>query len=258
MTQPNFMWYELMTTDPAAAKDFYGAVVGWDVTDFPGMDYQLLGAGDGEVGGIMALPADACAAGMGSCWMGYISVDDVDATAQRVADAGGVIHKAPQDIPGVGRFAVVADPQGVGFMLFKPMPAEPKEPPPPAFKACAPRHIGWNELHTTDWEAAFAFYSKLFGWAKDQAMEMGAMGTYQLFKVNGGDPVGAMFNSPNFPRPAWLFYFNVEDIDAAKDRVTAEGGKVLLEPIEVPGGQWIIQAQDPQGAMFALVGPRKQ
>jgi hypothetical protein len=200
----------------------------------------------------MALPTQARETGLKPCWLGYIGVDDVDAVADRIAKAGGAIHRAPEDIPGVGRFAVVADPQGAAFMLLKGATAGP---PPQAFKASTPRHVGWNELHTTDWKAGLAFYSKLFGWAKSDTFDMGAMGTYLVFNA-GGDAIGGMMTSPNFPRPVWLFYFNVDGIDAAHRRLTGAGGQVLFGPSEVPGGGWIIQATDPQGAMFALVGPR--
>ena len=249
----SFVWYELMTTDPAGAKAFYRKVVGWEMQQFGGgHDYTVLDAGDGQVGGIMALPAEARETGLKPCWMGYIGVDDVDAVADRIKKAGGAIHRAPEDIPGVGRFAVVADPQGAAFMLLKGATAGP---PPEAFKASTPRHVGWNELHTTDWKAGLGFYSKLFGWAQSDAFDMGAMGTYALFNA-GGDAIGGMMNNPEFPRPAWLFYFNVDDIDAAHRRLTDAGGKVLLPPTQVPGGGWIIQATDPQGALFAIVGPR--
>lgn len=169
----SFIWYELMTTDTAAAKAFYRTVVGWKMQAFGGgTDYTVLDAGDGQVGGIMALPAQAGETGLKPCWLGYIGVDDVDAAADRIAKAGGAIHRAPEDIPGAGRFAVVADPQGAAFMLLK---GTTDRPPPKAFKATTPRHVGWNELHTTDWKAGLAFYSKLFGWAKSDAFDMGAM-----------------------------------------------------------------------------------
>lgn len=190
---------------------------------------------------------------MSPAWMGYIGVDDVDAAAAGVAEAGGAIHRPPEDIPDVGRFAVVADPQGAVFMLLH---GATEGPPPQAFKADVPGHIGWNELHTTDWESGLAFYSKLYGWRKADTMDMGPMGKYALF-ADAGEAIGGMMNNPEVPRPAWLFYFNVDDIDAAEGRVRAHGGKVLHGPAEVPGGAWIVQAQDPQGAMFALVGPRK-
>jgi predicted enzyme related to lactoylglutathione lyase len=127
--------------------------------------------------------------------------------------------------------------------------------PRPSRRTRRATSAGTNELHTTDWKAGLDFYAKLFGWAKSDALDMGAMGTYLVFNA-GGDPIGGMMTSPN-PRPAWLFYFNVDDIDAAHRRVTDASGRVLLPPTQVPGGDWIVQATDPQGAMFAIVGPRK-
>ena len=248
----NFIWYELATTDKPAAEAFYGAVVGWKLQRFEGgPDYTVLGAPDGNVGGIGHVPPEP---GATPGWSGYIGVDDVDAVAARIKKAGGSIVRPPDDIPGVGRFAVVADPQGVVFKLLKG--SVPAAPPPEAFKAEAPGHIGWNELHSTDWERGYAFYAALFGWSKIQAMDMGEMGTYQLFGI-GSEPLGGMFNSPNAPRPSWLFYFNVDDIDAALKRIGANGGTATMGPAEVPGGAWIVQANDPQGLPFAIVGPRK-
>lgn len=253
MSQGRFVWYELMTTDTAAAKDFYGKVVGWGTQDagVPGMEYTLLTAANAPVAGLMPLPDEAKSMGAPPTWIGYIAVDDVDAMSARIRDLAGKIHMPPRDIPGVGRFSVVADPQAAAFILFKPsMPDQaPAEP-------MTPGHIGWHELYASDWEKAFAFYSELFGWQKDQAMDMGEMGTYQLF-AHEGRQVGGMFNKPaDVPANFWLYYFNVADIDAACAKVAENGGTVLLEPMEVPGGGFIIQCQDPQGAMFALAGRR--
>jgi hypothetical protein len=155
------------------------------------------------------------------------------------------------DIPNVGRFAMVTDPQGAAFNVFKPLqggqPAASREP----------GRIGWHELHTTDWPKAFEFYSELFGWRKADAMDMGTMGIYQLFSIKDV-PAGAMFNSPAAQAARyWLYYFIVGDIDAAGKRLTDGGGKIMQGPMQVPGGDWIIQAADPQGAAFALVGQRK-
>jgi hypothetical protein len=189
-------------------------------------------------------------------WSGYIDVDDVDAAAEKVKRLGGTIHMPPTDIQTVGRFAVAADPQGAAFLLFKPLPPTT----PPVIPAPGtPGTIGWNELYASDWDKAFAFYSDMFGWKKDQAMDMGPMGTYQLFTAaTGGAPIGGMFNKPpEVPVNFWLYYFNVDSIDPAIERVTSAGGKVLMGPMEVPGGAFIVQCQDPQGAMFALTGPRK-
>ena len=185
-------------------------------------------------------------------WMGYIGVDDVDAFAQRVTAAGGAVRRPPEDIPGVGRFAVVADPDGAGFMLFRGV----GEMPAPAAGGTA-GHIGWHELHAGNGERAFAFYSGLFGWTKAEAMDMGPMGVYQLF-ATGGAPVGGMMTkTADMPMPAWLYYFNVDAVDAAMARVKDAGGQVVNGPMEVPGGSWIAQCTDPQGAMFAMVGAKR-
>lgn len=255
MSHGTFVWYELATTDAEAAVDFYRKVVGWNAQDsgMPGVRYTLVSAGEARVGGIMAMPAEACAAGAKPGWVGYIAVDDVDASAERVTAAGGAIRRAPDEIPGIGRFAVAADPHGVPFMLFKPTAGD--APPRPAVGT--PGTVGWHELHAGDGPAAFAFYAGLFGWQKDQAMDMGPMGTYQLFKADA-DPIGGiMTKPPHIPAPFWLYYFVVDALDAAQARVTGNGGQVLHGPMEVPGGSWIIQCQDPQGVMFALVAPRR-
>jgi uncharacterized protein len=250
-----FVWYELMTSDSAAAQSFYAGVLGWQMRDagMPGMSYTLFSVGEQSVGGIMDLPPEACAAGAPPCWTGYVGVDDVDAYAQRVSQAGGALHREPQDIPGVGRFAVVADPQGGVIVLFKDNQSEA----PPAAPAGTPGHVGWHELYANDWPAALAFYGDLFGWTPGMAVDMGPMGTYQLFATTpGGDAVGGMMNRPaEVPVPCWLYYFNVEAVDAAVLRVTTNGGQVVNGPHQVPGGSWIVQCLDPQGAMFALVAP---
>jgi predicted enzyme related to lactoylglutathione lyase len=249
-----FVWYELMTTDAAAAERFYGAVVGWNTRDagMPGMRYTIVSAGEAGVGGIMNFPPEGCPPGAGPGWVGYIAVDDVDSYADRVKAAGGAIHRAPDDIPGVGR-CVAADPHGAAFVLFRPASTEALPRPGPG----SPGTVGWHELSAGDGPSAFGFYSGLFGWRKDQAMDMGPMGTYQLFKADA-EAIGAiMTKPPNVPAPFWLFYFAVDAIDAAHARVTAGGGQVLHGPMEVPGGMWIVQCQDPQGAMFALVAARR-
>lgn len=252
-TQNPFVWYELLSGDVAAAKSFYANVVGWSFQDMPmpGMTYTLLQMGGTPVAGLMPLPTEACAAGMRPCWVGYVRVDDVDSAAATVKRLGGRVMGEPRDIPGVGRFAIVTDPQGAAFNLFKPN--QPGE-------GAAPNElgrVGWHELHTSDWPKAYEFYDALLGWSKGDSMDMGPMGTYQLFKI-GDLPSGGMFNDPEAkPAPFWLYYFNVGDIDAAAKRVGDSGGKVLRGPNEVPGGNWVVHAADPQGAVFALHGPKK-
>jgi predicted enzyme related to lactoylglutathione lyase len=256
--QGKFVWCEWMGDNVKAAADFYAHVVGWKakVSDMPGgRPYTILSAGGAGVAGAMAIPAEAKAMGARPCWSGYVWVEDVDKAAAKLTAAGGSVKRAPSDIPGVGRFAVVADPHGAFFMLFRDAGGAP--PPPPA--PDTPGLVGWRELHAGDGPAAFAFYSGLFGWTKRNAMDMGAMGAYQLFGCAGGDSDygGIMTRTPQTPGPFWLYYFNVPAIDAAAERVKANGGKIVNGPMEVPGGQWIVHGLDLEGAMFALVAPKR-
>jgi predicted enzyme related to lactoylglutathione lyase len=246
-----FVWYELMADDTKLAEDFYRHVVGWHSKDagMAGMSYTLFMTGDAMVGGLMQLPKSARDAGGKPGWIGYVAVDDVDAYAAKVTKAGGSVHRQPDDIPGVGRFAIVADPQGATFALF----SGSGEGQRPALRA--PGNVGWHELAAADWRTDFDFYSSLFGWSKGDAIDMGPNGTYQTFAA-GGEMIGGMRNSQG-AAPHWLFYFNVDAIDAAKSRVEKGHGRVLTEPMQVPGGDWIMHCHDPQGAMFALVASRR-
>lgn len=248
-----FLWYEIMTTDVAAAKSFYSAVVGWTTTDMsmPGMTYTIFQVGESGVAGLMTLPPGAGAA---PAWIGYIGVNDVDEYAEKVAAAGGTVHKAPADIPTVGRFSVVLDPHGAFFILFKPSMAAPSVPPP---APGTPGTAGWHELMAGDGAAAFDFYSGLFGWSKGPGHDMGPMGLYQIFEIDGKQAGGMMTKPPQMPAPFWGYYFTVDGIDAATERIKSAGGQVANGPMEVPGGQWIVQGIDPQGAYFNLVSNTK-
>ena len=253
---PNqFVWYELLTHDPQAATTFYGQVFGWSAKPHPGSPpehpYLILSVGDRGVGGVMDIAASDCGEDQKPHWLGYIAVDDVDATVARITEAGGAVHKPPADIPGVGRFAGVADPSGAAFMLITPM----GEGQPPA-DPYAPGLPGWRELYADDGKAALAFYGALFGWTEDRAMDMGPMGVYHIFAAGGPAIGGMMSKPPNHPVAHWSYYFNVESVDAGIERVNAGGGKVVNGPQEVPGPMWIAQCQDPQGGMFAMVGAK--
>ena len=128
---------------------------------------------------------------------------------------------------------------------------------PPELPAGTPGTVGWHELYATEWKAAFAFYEKMFGWTKAEAIDMGPMGTYRLF-ATGDVPVGGMMTKPEtIPMPYWGYYFNVAGLDAAAARVTAGGGKIMNGPMEVPGGQWIVNCMDPQNATFSLVAMKR-
>ena len=254
--QGTFIWYDVMTTDTKAAAKFYGDVIGWGTQEHPMQDggtYTILSKGPTMVAGLMAIPEPMRAQGVPPCWSGYVWVDDVDAEAQRVKAAGGAIRREPADIPGVGRFAVVSDPGGAVFLLFKPNTNEEQKPVAPM----TPGHIGWHELMAGDLDREFAFYSKLFGWTKDRAHDMGPMGPYQIVAI-GGTPCGGMMKAgAQVPHPAWNYYIAVDSVAAAADRAFTRGGKILNGPMEVPGGAWIVQARDPQGAAFAMVSAGK-
>ena len=251
--QGKFAWYELMTSDTEAAGKFYSNVVGWttkDVSSPDGQPYITFNLGDVGMAGMLHLPAH-------TGWIGYIAVADVDAHIEKIVEAGGKLWKPATDVPGMLRFAVLSDPQGAAIVVFTPNPAmpSPQRPAPPA-----PGTIGWHELYTTDLESGFAFYNKLFGWTKVSDMDMGKMGTYRIFDEGDHKQMGdggMMTKSPDMPVAAWNFYFNVDSIDAAVDRVKSGGGKVIHGPMQVPGGGWIINGQDPQGAMFSLVSSQK-
>jgi uncharacterized protein len=255
-----FVWYELMTTDTAGAESFYRDVIGWGAQDAgtPGMSYTLFKAGETSVGGMMAIPEEGCAKGAQPGWVGYVAVDDVDASAAQAAREGGKIHRPPGDIPGVGRFAIIADPQGATLALFKPS-ARSAEADCQSAAPGTPGHGGWHELAAADREAAFAFYAKLFGWKKGEAMDMGPMGIYQIFSTGHEPMSGGMMTKPDAAAaPSWLYYFNVDGIDGAAVRVRSGGGEITNGPHQVPGGAWIVHCRDPQGGIFALVGPRSQ
>jgi len=249
-----FAWYELITTDVAAAKAFYGKVVGWQARDAstPDLAYALFAAGSAAVSGVMELPPDARKMGATPRWMGYVGVDDVDAAVDRIKRLGGAVYVPPTN-SNIGRIAVVADPQTAILAVVEGLAPGPQQPA--ALEGAG--HVGWHELLAADWEKAFAFYSQLFGWQKADA-ELGPTQTYQLFAA-GGQTIGGIFTKrPVEPVPYWLFYFNVDDIDAAAARVSEAGGEVFEGPFEVPEGSWIARCIDPQGAIFALQGKRSR
>jgi predicted enzyme related to lactoylglutathione lyase len=250
-----FCWYELVTTNPRAATAFYESVIGWTAKEAgqAGMDYTLLSAKEHMIAGLMAIDKEMEQRNVPPCWTGYVAVPDTDAYVKKVVAARGKLQRPAADIPGVGRFALVTDPYGAAFFLFTPMGENPQPPPAQG----TPGHVGWHELYAEDLEPAFKFYSTLFGWTKSTAVDMGPMGTYQLFAINGEDKGGMMKKPPHVPVATWGYYFNVSALGAALARVTKGKGNVLNGPMQVPGGSWIAQCVDPQGAHFSLVAPKR-
>jgi predicted enzyme related to lactoylglutathione lyase len=237
-----FVWHELLTTDTAAAAAFYPKVVPWRTQPSSMPGYTIFMAGGFQVAGLMALPADT---GGAAHWLMYVGTPNVDATVAQAQGLGAKVWKAASDIPNVGRYAVLADPQGATFAVFTPGGPQPAGAPPQG-------GFSWHELATTDVAGALGFYGQLFGWGKGMAHDMGAMGVYQLFE-QGGIVVGGMCNTqgPSTP-PSWLSYVHVADSNRAVAAAKAAGGRLLHGPMEVPGGSWIALFLDPQGGAFAV------
>jgi hypothetical protein len=252
------IWFELTTPDQDAAQDFYEAVAGWRIAPSPMPEhggYRIAGAGDGEaVGGIMAPPPGT--AGMPG-WTLYFAANDVDAVAARVTRLGGTLFMAPMDIPHVGRFAVVGDPQGVAFSIMQGASPEGST----AFRTIGSDaslgHGVWIELATPDPDGALAFYAALFGWSKQGAMPMGAMGDYVFLGTRDGVRPGAMMSSTTTGAPArWNWYVQVPDIDAAIAAAQEKGGTLIQGPDQIPGGDYSANLDDEQGFRIGIVGPR--
>lgn len=249
-----FAWHELITPDIEAAKAFYGQVAGWgahDIAPMRDMPYAIFTVGEVSAAGLLPLPQPAIDAGVPAQWIGYVAVDSVDAATEAMRAAGGMVLAEPVSLPAIGRIATFADPQKAIISFIEPERAAAEAPP-----SSGRGHFGWHELAAEDWAGEFDLYSGLTGWSKAEAHDMGPMGTYQLFSA-GGETIGGMFNKrPETPLSRWLYYINVGDIDAAAERVATGGGAVLNGPIQVPTGGWVLQATDPQGAAFALLGTR--
>jgi len=247
-----FVWYDLMTSDPDAAQSFYTKLIGWGTEAWEGpMPYTMWTSQGSSLGGVMTLSQDAKKAGAPPNWLGYVHTPHLDETVSTAQENGGNVMVPATEIPKVGRFSVLADPQGAIFAAFTP------EAQPPAGHDGPPRvgDFSWHELNTTDHDNAWGFYESLFGWDKADAMDMGEMGTYQMYKQKGADlPLGGMFNKPaEMPGPPfWLYYIRVDDVRASVEDVKKLGGQVLNGPMEVPGGDHVAQCMDPQGAAFAL------
>jgi predicted enzyme related to lactoylglutathione lyase len=243
------LWYELMTTDLKAAEAFYKNVVGWTSTPFPASSHPYVmfnRHGEVPIGGVMTKPEEVTAPPF---WAMYVGVPHLEAAAADIKRRGGSECTAVIEVPTVGRVQMMKDPQGAAFYIYEPTRAErPPEGPAEVGEA------SWHELMTTDAPAAMKFYSEIFGWKPSEALDMGPMGKYQMFNRPHG-MIGGMMNKPpemaHVP-PNWQIYFRVPDITAAIERIKANGGQILNGPMEVPGGDWVVNAMDPQGAAFSL------
>jgi uncharacterized protein len=248
----SFVWYELLTTDVAAARAFYSEVVGWGALDAStaAFSYSVFTSDAVEVGGLMELPPEGRSMGAAPRWIGYVAVDDVDATAERLKQLGGRIYVPPTD-SNIGRVSIVADPQTATLGMVGGL-----RHGGPADRLDEPGHIGWHELLAADAAKAFVFYRALFDW-QAAAAEKDTLDFYQPFAVDGRTIGGVFTKLPRAPVPFWLYYFNVSDMDAALSAVKAGGGRIVQGPFELTPSHWITRCIDPQGAMFALQGKRR-
>lgn len=246
--QGSFVWQELMTGDTAAAGSFYPKVLGWRSQSSPHSSaYTMFAAASGPIAGMMRLTDELRQKGVPPHWLPYIGADDVDATVASAEHLGAKVQHAPSDIENnVGRFAVLTDLQGAPFGIYRP--GQASSGPPRGTPA--PGHYSWHELATSDAEAAFDFYSKLFGWQAMQRMDMGAAGTYLIFGRDGAQR-GGIYKLSRAGSPHWLSYIEVASVDAAAAAAREAGAKVINGPMDVPGGR-IVQLSDPAGAMFAV------
>ncbi len=242
-----FVWFELVSADAKKAQEFYGEIFGWKVQGFPmgGQTYEMILAGDEMLGGYAKPKSDR----QPPHWISYVSVDDVDAAAKAAAANGGKVVEAPSDIPGVGRTARIADPQGAEICPFKNSDGDP-----PDAMASHGRFF-WNELHTADPEKALAFYAKVVGFSH-RSMDMGPGGTYHIVAKGGVDRGGMTSHLPPGAAPHWLPYVFVDDPDATVERAKKLGAVIQVSPADIPGvGRFAVLA-DPTGAVLAVMKPK--
>jgi predicted enzyme related to lactoylglutathione lyase len=249
------VWDELMTTDTAAAETFYKKVVGWmsapfDASPTPYTTFKR--SGDVQVAGLMKTPEGM---NMPPFWAMYVAVPKLEEAVAHIKRLKGSELSPVIEVPTVGRLQMMKDPQGAAFYIIEPTSREERPETAPEVGEAS-----WHELMTTDATAAMKFYNEVFGWQPSEALDMGSMGKYQMFNRPHG-MIGGMMNKPpemaQVP-PHWVIYFRVPDINAAAERIKANGGKILNGPMEVPGGDWVLNAMDPQGAAFGLHARKAQ
>ena len=249
------LWYELMTTDMKAAETFYTKVVGWTSAPFEGTPepYSIFGrSAEAPVAGVLKTPEGVNAPPF---WAMYVGVPKLDEARDRITRLGGGEGSPVIEVPKVGRMQLMKDPQGAVFYIFEP--ASTEQPPEAAAEV---GEGSWHELMTTDAPAAMKFYCEIFGWQPSETLDMGPMGKYHMFNRPHG-MIGGMMNKPpemaNVP-PNWQIYFRVPDINTAVERIKQNGGQILNGPMEVPGGDMVLNAMDPQGGAFSLHARKAQ
>ena len=242
-----FVWHELNTTDIESAERFYSKLIGWKTRAWdPNPAYKIWTMGREGRGGLYSIHEERNVVLPPPHWLSYIGTADVDATVRQAVELGGKVATPAYDVAGVGRMAVLHDPQGAMFAISAQVERSRYQDPQLG-------DFSWHELLTSNWQTAFDFYSKLFGWEKMQAMDMGPQGTYLIYGT-GGHQLGGMFTPGGLPPsgPLWLPYILVRDARRTAEAVKELGAPVIHGPMEVPGGDWVFTGIDHQGAMFAV------
>ncbi len=249
-----FIWHDLMTPDLVGAQTFYCKVFGWNIVDsgMPDGNYRVCNVGEESVGGMMGFrPEDDTS--VPPFWSGYIHTPDVGKAAKQAVKLGGKIFKEPTLVPETVEFAILTDPSGAMFNIMRPIPKGEVQSHPLG----TPGTMGWNELLSGDWKQAWVFYQAMFGWQKMEALEMGPMGTYQTFGLDGKSFGGMMNKRAEMPRAFWNYYWNVASCEDAVKKLQVAGGAVLFGPMQVPGGSWIVNAMDQRKGTFAFISMSK-
>jgi uncharacterized protein len=245
-----FLWYDLNSTDLGAAKAFYTAVIGWRITSAStgNSSYPMLTPDGDPIGGILELPRETRARGVGQYWLAYIGTPDVDETVAQCLKRGGGVVLPARTMPTVGRFAVLTDPHEGCFAAYTP------EQPPAADRQARFKEFSWNELYSVDPQASWKFYQELFGWEVMQDMDMGEMGNYRIYRRPGGIGLGGFCARPPgmTAQAVWQHYVHVQSIDDTIERAVSHRGRLINGPMEVPGGDRVASLLDPQGGTFAL------
>jgi uncharacterized protein len=258
MNQHRFVWHDLNTSDLEAAKRFYGEVFNWKFDKSDG-EYAHIQAGDQMIGGMRKMGANEH---QPPSWLGYVLVDDVAATVATIEKQKGRVYMPTKVMDKVGTFAVTADPTGGVFAPWRSARAEENQPQTTVPPKPAPGTFCWDELVTTDPQAAGQFYASVFGW-EPHAVDMGGGNTYTLFHRPGtkgpnNQPIGAggmMKSPPGVPHSFWMTYVSVASADQSSEKATRLGGKVMVPPTDIPNVGRFACWSDPQGAAIAVLQP---
>jgi len=237
-----FVWHEYLAKDVQAAIAFYNEAFGWKTEPFNDW-YTKWVSSQGPLGGVLPQNLD-----FPSHWIGNIQVSSVDSTLERAQQLGAKLVHGPVDLPEIGRYAALIDPQGAAFALFEPTA------PWSAHDPAGEGEIVWNELLTADADAAWKFYSALFDWKAQVELTDTGEGSYRLFGLaeQNDQHHGGILKSAAHTQATWTFYTSTDDLEAAVARATNKGASLHHGPLDVPGGGRVAILQDPQAAFFAF------